>query len=124
MIMKKDKKQIMAEVFSAKEKNIPGKALPLEKNPLPVYPVADDIYSMDSEVDVDPDYLSTGAGTGSIPGWRNGKDFNGDETGNSLDVPGAELDDEQEAIGSEDEENNYYSIAGGNHHELVNAGDN
>ena len=63
--MKKDKKQIMAEVFSAKEKNIPGKALPLEKNPLPVYPVADDIYSMDSEVDVDPDYLSAGAGTGN-----------------------------------------------------------
>ena len=29
-----------------------------------------------------------------------------------LDVPGAELDDQQEEIGSEDEENNYYSVGG------------
>ena len=31
-------------------------------------------------------------------------------TGKDLDVPGSELDDAQEAIGSEDEENNYYSL--------------
>lgn len=36
-------------------------------------------------------------------------DFSGDE----LDVPGSELDDEQERIGSEDEENNHYSNAEG-----------
>lgn len=35
-----------------------------------------------------------------------------------LDVPGAELDDEQEEIGSEDEENNYYSIGGDSHDDL------
>jgi hypothetical protein len=29
-----------------------------------------------------------------------------------LDVPGSELDDESENIGSEDEENNYYSLGG------------
>ncbi|WP_084454597.1 hypothetical protein [Algoriphagus terrigena] len=34
-------------------------------------------------------------------------DFSGDE----LDVPGSELDDEQERIGAEDEENNSYSNA-------------
>lgn len=34
-------------------------------------------------------------------------DFSGDD----LDVPGSELDDEQERIGSEDEENNFYSNA-------------
>lgn len=34
-------------------------------------------------------------------------DFSGDE----LDVPGSELDDDQERIGSEDEENNSYSIS-------------
>lgn len=34
-------------------------------------------------------------------------DFSGDE----LDVPGSELDDQQEKIGSEDEENNSYSNA-------------
>lgn len=32
-------------------------------------------------------------------------------TGADLDVPGASLDDAQEDIGSEDEENNYYSEA-------------
>jgi len=35
-------------------------------------------------------------------------DFSGDD----LDVPGSELDDAQERIGSEDEENNSYSDAG------------
>ena len=30
-------------------------------------------------------------------------------TGKDLDVPGSELDDDQEVIGNEDEENNYYS---------------
>ena len=34
-----------------------------------------------------------------------------DFTGDDLDVPGSELDDAQERIGSEDEENNLYSNA-------------
>jgi hypothetical protein len=38
--------------------------------------------------------------------------------GSDLDVPGAELDDEEEKIGSEDEENNYYSLGGDNHDDL------
>lgn len=32
-----------------------------------------------------------------------------DFAGEGLDVPGSELDDEEEKIGSEDEENNFYS---------------
>jgi len=32
-----------------------------------------------------------------------------------IDVPGSELDDDIEDIGSEDEENNYYSLGGDNH---------
>lgn len=32
-----------------------------------------------------------------------------------LDVPGSEDDDENERIGEEDEENNYYSLGGDNH---------
>ena len=32
-----------------------------------------------------------------------------DFSGGDLDIPGAELDDDQEDIGSEDEENNVYS---------------
>jgi hypothetical protein len=39
-------------------------------------------------------------------------------TGIDLDVPGSELDDTQEDLGSEDEENNYYSIGGDNHDDL------
>ncbi len=35
-----------------------------------------------------------------------------------LDIPGAELDDANEAIGEEDEENNYYSLGGDNHENL------
>ena len=38
-----------------------------------------------------------------------------DRMGDALDVPGSELDNEQENIGSEDEENNYYSLGGDNH---------
>ncbi|MEB2776285.1 hypothetical protein SYJ56_13255 [Algoriphagus sp. D3-2-R+10] len=34
-----------------------------------------------------------------------------DFTGDDLDIPGSELDDPQEGIGSEDEENNFYSNA-------------
>lgn len=41
-----------------------------------------------------------------------------DVTGEDLDIPGAELDDENEAIGEEDEENNYYSLGGDNHENL------
>lgn len=41
-----------------------------------------------------------------------------DFSGKDLDVPGVELDDEQESIGSEDEENNNYSLGGGNHNDL------
>ncbi len=38
-----------------------------------------------------------------------------DMAGEDLDVPGSELDDENEAIGSEDEENNNYSLGGDAH---------
>jgi hypothetical protein len=38
-----------------------------------------------------------------------------DMAGEDLDIPGSELDDQNEAIGSEDEENNSYSIGGDRH---------
>jgi hypothetical protein len=41
-----------------------------------------------------------------------------DFSGKDLDVPGAELDDAQEKKGSEDEENNSYSIGGDAHDKL------
>ena len=51
-------------------------------------------------------------------GKNNEKDFIEDQSGSDLDVPGSELDDEQEKIGSEDEENNYYSLGGDGHNDL------
>jgi hypothetical protein len=44
--------------------------------------------------------------------------FQEDMSGGDLDIPGSELDDAQEEIGSEDEENNHYSIGGDNHNDL------
>jgi hypothetical protein len=51
-------------------------------------------------------------------GTMNEKDFEDDMSGDDLDVPGSELDDPMEKIGSEDEENNYYSLGGDNHNDL------
>jgi hypothetical protein len=53
-------------------------------------------------VDHDPD---EGEDETLLPGLKIGPDFSGDD----LDVPGSELDDDAESTGSEDEENNYYS---------------
>lgn len=39
----------------------------------------------------------------SKSGTNNEKDFSDDLSGSDLDVPGSELDDERELIGSEDE---------------------
>jgi hypothetical protein len=41
-----------------------------------------------------------------------------DFSAQDLDIPGSELDDENEAVGSEDEENNSYSLGGDNHEDL------
>lgn len=38
-----------------------------------------------------------------------------DMAGGDLDIPGSELDDDNEVVGSEDEENNSYSIGGDGH---------
>lgn len=41
-----------------------------------------------------------------------------DFSAQDLDIPGSELDDDKEEIGSEDEENNSYSLGGDNHEDL------
>jgi hypothetical protein len=43
---------------------------------------------------------------------------NDDLSGHDLDVPGAEDDDRDEAVGEEDEENNEYSLGGDNHDDI------
>jgi hypothetical protein len=45
-----------------------------------------------------------------VPQNVSNEDLNSD-----LDIPGTELDDANEAIGEEDEENNYYSLGGDRH---------
>ncbi|MES2680226.1 MAG: hypothetical protein V4635_10090 [Bacteroidota bacterium] len=79
----------------------------------PIYPAREDIYSRakeEAELDPEnPDQLK-------IPleptGKLNEKNFKEDVSGGDLDVPGSEMDDQQENIGSEDEENNLYSLGG------------
>ena len=39
-------------------------------------------------------------------------------TGSDLDIPGSELDKELEITGSEDEQNNYYSLGGDDPNDL------
>jgi hypothetical protein len=81
----------------------------------PLYPPNEDIYKRASKVeDVDFEDIPK---SGSPSKW-NEKTFDEDESGDDLDVPGSEQDDEQEAIGNEDEENNYYSLGGDDHNDL------
>jgi len=85
----------------------------------PEYPQEEDIYNKyDVEENIDPEDISKTKDTveKSKPGNTNEKNF--EESGSDLDVPGSELDDEQEKSGSEDEENNYYSIGGDDHNDL------
>jgi hypothetical protein len=85
----------------------------------PVYPSNEDIYSnFIKEEDMDPEQplkLKVPVVKSKAPRQL---DFWKEMTGEELDIPGADLDDEQEAIGSEDEENNFYSLGGENHHDL------
>ena len=87
----------------------------------PLYPVKEDIYSKwKEEKDIDPENISKTKEPNENykAGERNEKDFKDDKSGHDLDVPGSELDDAQENVGSEDEENNYYSLGGDDHNDL------
>lgn len=81
---------------------------PEEKFPgYPIYPDNEDIYRTDKEEkDLDPEDVTKK------------KSSNESSLDKNLDVPGSELDDELEDIGSEDEENNYYSLGGDDHTNL------
>ena len=89
---------------------------PTAKNPAdekfpgyPQYPANEDIYSQDKK-----EQLEDGSEEPKLK-----KEARKDHLhGIDLEVPGAELDDQDEAIGEEDEENNYYSLGGDNHEDL------
>lgn len=78
------------------------------------YPATEDMYIKGKEdKTVDPEDLPeiVGKANASLVEMDNSE-------GADLDVPGSELDDDMEAIGSEDEENNYYSLGGDDHNDL------
>ncbi|AOC95567.1 MULTISPECIES: hypothetical protein [Flavobacterium] len=71
------------------------------------YDANEDIYNQEERLeDIDPQDIS---GERIINNANHEWKQNSDKIGNDLDVPGSELDDKQEDLGSEDEENNYYS---------------
>ena len=85
------------------------------------YPPSEDIYNKGhKEGDINPADITKKKIPVGINNERelNEKNFKEDMSGSDLDVPGSELDDAQEEIGSEDEENNYYSIGGDDHNDL------
>jgi len=90
------------------KKNIENPDLP----GYPLYAPEEDIYSQaQEEPDIDPEDPTKLKPVEHL-GKKNEKDFEEDVSGSDLDIPGAELDDAQEDLGSEDEENNHYSIGG------------
>ena len=84
----------------------------------PVYPASDDIYNKEKkDTHINPDDNTEIIAEKPLSAW-NEEDYTSTLTGDDLDVPGSEADDKEEAIGNEDEENNYYSIGGDNHADL------
>ena len=74
------------------------------------YNSSEDIYNQDDKLSLDID--------GNIENSNIEDDME-----MNLDVPGSELDNSEEKIGSEDEENNYWSLGGENHEDLEQSED-
>ena len=110
MIKKKVQTNPTSEQADKEEKmNTPG---------YPIYPADEDIFNkFKEEGDIDPENTSKKKESkkNKKAGKNNEKDFEEDKSGSDLDVPGSELDDKNENIGSEDEENNLYSLGGDDH---------
>ncbi len=85
----------------------------------PEYPDSQDIFKKAvEESNINPEDISSEKEPNMNPDALNEKSFEDDVSGDDLDVPGSELDDKEEAVGSEDEENNYYSLGGDDHEDL------
>jgi len=78
-----------------------------------LYPSSEDIYNQNKKEEViDPQNITT------VKELSEDVDNSENLSGGDLDIPGSELDDEQESVGNEDEENNYYSLGGDDHTDL------
>lgn len=107
--------KITPKISKNKTMENPNRAYPANVN----YPPSEDIYNQDKEeTEIDPEDISKTKISNENDGKYNEKNFNQDKSGSDLDIPGSELDDDLEDIGSEDEENNGYSIGGDNHNDL------
>lgn len=86
---------------------------------LQIYPALEDIYEqLKEETEIDSEDITKKKIVDETTGGNNVKLSDEYALGSDLDVPGSELDDQQESVGSEDEENNYYSLGGDNHNDL------
>lgn len=95
-----------------------GDSIKKKSKGYPPYSPEEDIFIHDEREFLDPEELESGitlSGKQDIPNKAN-KRVGAIDHG--LDIPGAELDDNEEAAGNEDEENNYYSLGGDNHANL------
>ena len=83
----------------------------------PSYPANEDVfrkYLIENEIN--PEDISKIKNRKSGP--INTKEDFDDPTGGDLDIPGVDLDYDQENTGDEDEENNFYSLGGDDHDDL------
>ncbi len=87
----------------------------------PVHPPSEDIYN-NGQVDpeIDPEDVKNSKTPLVLEDDDSLKELNfaNGKMTDDLDIPGAELDDEDELVGEEDEENNSYSLGGDEHNNL------
>ncbi|MCX6274523.1 MAG: hypothetical protein NTV09_04895 [Bacteroidetes bacterium] len=111
----------MKNTESKMQKKQPESVEKIDLPGYPLYPNKDDIYNQaKEETEIDPEDITQlkVSDENTITHINIEEDLAENVTGDDLDVPGSELDDAQENIGSEDEENNYYSIGGDDHNDL------
>lgn len=83
------------------------------------YNKEEDIYSKyKEEKNVDPEDITQEKKANTDINLESKNELDSNQSCNDLDIPGSELDDEMEAIGCEDEENNYYSLGSDDHNDL------
>jgi hypothetical protein len=76
--------------------------LTAEVSAYPLYPSSEDIYQQGTKsMEINPSDLSQNKPPNEEKGSLNEKGFKDDMSGDDLDVPGSELDDQQERVGSE-----------------------
>jgi hypothetical protein len=89
----------------------------------PMYPANEDITYRGEQEDLDVEKVTRSSRINNELA-REASDNSGEPDQDGLDVPGADLDDQNEMIGEEDEENNYYSLGGDRHEDLEEDNDN